>query len=74
MTPLHRAAECGHVQIVEILLSKGGEMSSRDRVSTCNEVYIVSVLLYSDHMVMFELRSNCSIIMCMYIATHKEAA
>ena len=37
-TPLHRAAEKGHLKIVEILLSEGAELDSRDIVSACNNV------------------------------------
>ena len=35
-TPLHNAAENGHLKIVEMLLSKGAKLDSRDNVSTCN--------------------------------------
>ena len=38
MTPLHKAAENGHLKIVEILLSKGAELDSRDKVSIYNNV------------------------------------
>ena len=34
MTPLNRAAACGHLQIVEVLLSNGAEVDSKDKVST----------------------------------------
>ena len=35
---MHRAANNGHLKIVEILLSKGAELDSRDNVSTYNNV------------------------------------
>ena len=38
MTPLYRALEGGHSQVVELLLSKGAEVDSRDKVSTYNNV------------------------------------
>ena len=33
-TPLYCAAECGHLQIIELLLSKGAEIDSKDKVSS----------------------------------------
>ena len=36
MTPLYKASEGGHLQFVELLLSKGAEVDSRDEVSTYN--------------------------------------
>ena len=38
MTPLHCAAEKGHLKIAETLLSKGAEIDRRDQVSTCNNM------------------------------------
>ena len=38
MTPLYKASESGHLQVVELLLSKGTEVDSRDKVSTYNNV------------------------------------
>ena len=43
MTPLYKASKGGHLQIVELLLSKGAEVDSRDEVSTYNNDYMVSV-------------------------------
>ena len=37
-TPLHRAAECGHLKVVEILLSKQAKLDSRDQVSAYNNL------------------------------------
>ena len=46
MTPLHRAADGYHLQIVECLLSKGAEVDSRDRVSTyTNVMYYIIVII-----------------------------
>ena len=46
MTALHRAAEGGHLHIVEYLLSKGAKGDSRDNVSTYNNVmYCVIVII-----------------------------
>ena len=36
MTPLYKASEGGHLQVVELLLSKGAEVDSRDKVSKYN--------------------------------------
>ena len=38
MTPLHCAAEKGHLKIVEFVLSKGARVDSMDKVSTYNNV------------------------------------
>ena len=38
MTPLYKASERGRLQVVELLLSKGAEVDSRDKVSTYNNV------------------------------------
>ena len=38
MTPLYKASEGGHLQVVELLLSKDAEVDSRDEVSTYNNV------------------------------------
>ena len=35
---MHKAAENGHLKVVEILLSKGAELNSWDKVSTYNNV------------------------------------
>ena len=51
MTPLYKASEGGHLQIVELLLSKGAAVDSRDKVSTYNNVRNVS--LYSRCMVSY---------------------
>ena len=41
MTPLHNASVIGHLQIVELLLSKGAEVDSRDEVSNNNVICCV---------------------------------
>ena len=46
MTPLHKAAENGHLKIVEILLSKGAELDSRDKVSIYNNVMSLDCRIY----------------------------
>ena len=45
-TALHRAADNGHLKIVEILLSEGAEVDSRDIVSTCNNVMSLGYKTY----------------------------
>ena len=35
---MYKASEGGHLQVVELLLSKGAEVDSRDLVSTYNNV------------------------------------
>ena len=48
MTPLYKASEGGHLQVVELLLSKGAKVDSRDYVSICNNVmYCVIVVILS---------------------------
>ena len=47
-TPVYKASECGHLQVVELFLSKGAEVDSRDEVSTYNNVmYCVIVIIQS---------------------------
>ena len=46
MTPLHFAAEKGHLKIAEILLSKGAEIDSMDTVSTYNNVISLGCSTY----------------------------
>ena len=38
MSPFYKASEGGHLQIVELLLSKDAEVDSRDKVGTYNNV------------------------------------
>ena len=48
MTSLYKALEGGHLQVVALLLSKGAEVDSRDKVSTYNNVmYCVIVIIQS---------------------------
>ena len=42
-TPLHCASGSGHVEVVELLLTQGAEIDSKDKVSQIKEV-IVGVL------------------------------
>ena len=45
---MYNASESGHLQLVELLLSKGAEVDSRDDVSTYNNVmYCVIVIMQS---------------------------
>ena len=45
MTPLYKASEGGHLKIVELLLSKGAELDSRDKVSTFNNVMCCVIVI-----------------------------
>ena len=46
MTPLYKASELGHLQVVKLLLSKGAKVDSRDYVSTYNNIiYCVIVIM-----------------------------
>ena len=58
MTPLYKASEGGHLQVVELLLSKGAEVDSRDDVSTYNDVmYCVIVIIQSMCSILYEVRT-----------------
>ena len=65
MTPLYKASEGGHLQVVELLLSKGAEVDSRDRVSTYNNVmYCVIVIIQSVCGIVYEV---CTIRVLMFL-------
>ena len=65
MTPLYKASEGGHLQIVEFLLSKGAEVDSRDYVSTYNNVmYCVIVIIQSVCGIVYKV---CTIIVLMFL-------
>ena len=56
MTPLYKASEGGHLQVAELLLSKGAEVDSRDKVSTYNNVmYCVIVIIQSVCSIVYEV-------------------
>ena len=56
MTALYKASEGGHSQVVEVLLSKGAEVDSRDRVSTYyNIMYYVIVIIQSVYSIVYEV-------------------
>ena len=56
MTPLYNASEGGHLQVVKLILSKGAEVDSRDKVSTYNNVmYCVIVIIQSVCSIVYEV-------------------
>ena len=65
MTPLYKASEGGHLQIVELLLSKGAEVYSRDKVSKYNSVmYCVIVIMQSVCKILYKV---CTIRVLMFM-------
>ena len=53
---MYKASEGGHLQVVELLLSKGAEVDSRDEVSTYNNVmYCVIVIMQSVYSIVYEV-------------------
>ena len=52
MTPLYKASEGGHLQVVKLLLSRGAEVDGRDEVSTYNNL-MYSLSLYSQCVVLY---------------------
>ena len=56
MAPLYKASEGGHLLVVGLLLSKGAEVDSRDKVSTYNNVmYCVIVIIQSVCSIVYEV-------------------
>ena len=53
MAPLYKASEVGHLQVVELLLSKGAKVDSRDKVSIYNNVMCSVIVI---------IQSVCSIV------------
>ena len=65
MTPLYKASERGLLQVVELLLSKGAEVDSRDGVSTYNNLmYCVIVIIQSVCSIVYEV---CTIRVLMFM-------
>ena len=53
---MYKASEGGHLHVVELLLSKGAEVDSRDNVSTYNNVmYYVIVIIQSVCGIVYEV-------------------
>ena len=53
---MYKASEGGHLQVVELLLSKGAEVDSRDKVSTNNNVmYCVIIIIQSVCGIVYEV-------------------
>ena len=53
---MYKASEGGHLQVVELLLSKGAEVDSREEVSTYNNVmYRVIVIIQSVCSIVYEV-------------------
>ena len=62
---MYKASEGGHLQIVELLLSKGAEVDSRDKVSTYNNVmYCVIVIIQLVCSIVYEV---CTIRVFMFM-------
>ena len=62
---MYKASENGHIQIVELLLSKGAEVDSKDEVSTYNNVmYCVIVIVQSVCGIIYEV---CTIRVLMFL-------
>ena len=62
---MYKASEGGHLQVVELLLSKGAEVDSRDEVSTYNNVmYCVIVIIQSVCSIVYEV---CTIRVLMFL-------
>ena len=65
MTPLYKASVGRHLQVVELLLSKGAEVDSRDKVSTYNNVmYCVIVIIQSVCSIVYEV---CTVRVLMFL-------
>ena len=62
---MYKASENGHLQVVELLLSKVAEVDSRDEVCTYNNVmYCVIVIIQSVCSIVYEV---CTIRVLMFL-------
>ena len=62
---MYKATEGGHLQVVELLLSKGAKVDSRDTVSTYNNVmHCVIVIIQSVCGIVYEV---CTVRVLMFL-------
>ena len=62
---MYKASEGGHLQVVELLFSKGAEVDSRDEVSKYNSVmYCVIVIIQSVCSIVYKV---CTIRVLMFM-------
>ena len=68
---MYKASEGGHLQVVELLLSKGAKVDSRDDVSTYNNVmYCVIVIIQSVCGIVYEVCGiRVFVFMCVGVCT-----
>ena len=70
---MHSAADKGHLQIVELLLSKGAEVDSGDKVRIYVRIYVCIYICTYVCIIIYIIIIQSSLWYCMYAYKYTEA-